>query len=80
MSRLGYWLKLYYWLAFWKIFCATLDIRLLDLKGGTMPSSIPREAFAALALPRRVRTSTPYAPRSAPTSGDYRERNWRRSR
>lgn len=33
-------------------FCATLDIRLLDLQGGTLRNAIPREAFAVLALPQ----------------------------
>lgn len=33
-------------------FCATLDIRLLDLHGGTLRNAIPREAFAVLALPQ----------------------------
>ncbi|MEN3260964.1 beta-Ala-His dipeptidase [Sodalis endosymbiont of Spalangia cameroni] len=33
-------------------FCATLDIRLLDINGGTLRNAIPREAFAILALPR----------------------------
>lgn len=33
-------------------FCTTLDIRLLDLHGGTLRNAIPREAFAILVLPR----------------------------
>ncbi|MGP4123443.1 MAG: beta-Ala-His dipeptidase [Sodalis sp. (in: enterobacteria)] len=33
-------------------FCATLNIRLLDLHGGTLRNAIPREAFTILALPR----------------------------